>query len=109
MGNIQDIERRWIMGGIITMEDVEWLLDVAKQAETYETALEFYANPENYEEWDEDSSLTEYIHSVDFDGGDIARNALNGLQVVPNCTNCGENVDMTKKENGTWYCEECED
>ena len=47
-----------------------------KQIERYEKALKFYANKENYEQWNEDLVLTEYIHNVDFDGGDTAKRAL---------------------------------
>jgi uncharacterized membrane-anchored protein YjiN (DUF445 family) len=51
-----------------------------EKIEDYVNALKFYADKENYEEWNEDSDLTEYIHNVDFDGGDNARKALENSQ-----------------------------
>jgi hypothetical protein len=53
--------------------DFDWLIE---KVERYEKALKFYANKENYKEWNEDLGLTEYIHNVDFEGGDIAKKAL---------------------------------
>jgi hypothetical protein len=50
--------------------------NLAEKIERYEKALKFYADKGRYEEWDKDSNLTEYIHDVDFDGGDIAKEAL---------------------------------
>jgi hypothetical protein len=52
---------------------LEWHVEAV---EKYEKVLEFYSDKENYEEWNEDSGLTEYIHTVDFDGGDKAREVL---------------------------------
>jgi hypothetical protein len=75
-----------------TVDDLKWLIEQTEKLEKelsvfniqgmkekiarYEKALKFYANKENYEEWNEDLGLTEYIHSVDFDGGDTARKSL---------------------------------
>jgi hypothetical protein len=50
--------------------------ELKEKVEQLEKALKFYADKENYEEWNEDLGLTEYIHSIDFDGGDTARTEL---------------------------------
>jgi hypothetical protein len=60
----------------VNLKDLNWLIEQAEKVERYEKALKFYADKENYEEWNEDLGLTEYIHNADFDGGDIAREAL---------------------------------
>lgn len=51
-----------------------------KKVERYEKALKFYANKENYEEWKDVNPEVNYIHNVDFDGGDKARKALENSQ-----------------------------
>jgi len=44
--------------------------------ERYEKALKFYADKENYEEWKDVNPEVNYIHNVDFDGGDTAKKVL---------------------------------
>jgi hypothetical protein len=51
-----------------------------KKVERYEKALKFYADKENYEEWKDVNPEVNYIHNVDFDGGDKARKALENSQ-----------------------------
>lgn len=59
------------------LQELRGLVDkLIKQNEQYEKSLKFYADKENYEEWDGVTDLYEYIHNVDFDGGDKARITL---------------------------------
>lgn len=61
-------------------EQQEKIIDLELENAKLKEALKFYANKENYEEWNEDLGLTEYIHAIDFDGGDTARKALENSQ-----------------------------
>jgi chromosome segregation ATPase len=47
-----------------------------EKLERYTEVLEFYAENENYEAWDEYKDATGYFNNVDFDSGDKAKNAL---------------------------------
>lgn len=75
-------------------EDIDWLIEQTEKVERYEKALKFFANKEHYEPFrEEDEDRTDAFNFIDLDGGETAREVLEGK------TNT---VDIVEYEGKRW-------
>lgn len=69
----------WNYNDNLKNEDVDWLIEQAKENVRLREALEFYADKERYEMWQENTGNhfnNEWTNDVTYDGGEKARQAL---------------------------------
>lgn len=88
----------------VEREEFDWIVKRFEEQQTKidrcEKALKFYENKENHELWNEaeKANLTEFVNTIDCDGGDIAKSALKDKCI---------HEDSVSQDDGYMYCPNC--